>query len=208
MDFYLYKISIRVRDSQGRTCLQPYVIPLQACRCDSRNYCSSGATKIVIIGGGGAGGGGAGGGGAGGGAGGAGGAGGGGTGGAGGGGAGGDGSQTGGGTGQDYVGTGYEGGGGSDSSTDSGTYTGGEFGNYDSYTGTSDYGRNEYPGGYALPASTTLSGSAIGLMFLGGLIFVCKYKIKKMVISTFLKVHVFIFQMTFLVSCLLLNSHG
>uniref|UniRef100_A0A8C3LB03 Desmoglein 1 n=1 Tax=Chrysolophus pictus TaxID=9089 RepID=A0A8C3LB03_CHRPC len=67
MDFYLYKISIRVRDSQGRSCLQPYVIPLQACRCDSRNYCSSGATKIVIIGGGGgAGGGSAGGGGAGG----------------------------------------------------------------------------------------------------------------------------------------------
>uniref|UniRef100_A0A8C3L7A1 Desmoglein 1 n=1 Tax=Chrysolophus pictus TaxID=9089 RepID=A0A8C3L7A1_CHRPC len=58
MDFYLYKISIRVRDSQGRSCLQPYVIPLQACRCDSRNYCSSGATKIVIIGGGGGAGGG------------------------------------------------------------------------------------------------------------------------------------------------------
>lgn len=190
MDFYLYKISIRVRDSQGRTCLQPYVIPLQACRCDSRNYCSSGATKIVIIGGGGAGGGGAGGGGAGGG------------------GAGGDGSQTGGGTGQDYGGTGYEGGGSSDSSTDSGTGTGADLGSYDSYNGISDYERNEYPGGYALPASTTLSGSAIGLMFLGGLIFVCKYKIKKMVISTFLKVHVFIFQMTFLVSCLLVNSHG
>lgn len=200
MDFYLYKISIRVRDSQGRTCLQPYVIPLQACRCDSRNYCSSGATKIVIIGGGGAGGGGAGGGGAGGG--------GAGGGGAGGGGAGGDGSQTGGGTGQDYGVTGYEGGGGSESSTDSGIDTGGEGGSYDSYTGINDYGRNEYPGGYALPASTTLSGSAIGLMFLGGLIFVCKYKIKKMVISTFLKVHVFIFQMTFLVSCLLVNSHG
>uniref|UniRef100_A0A8B9DTW0 Desmoglein 1 n=1 Tax=Anser cygnoides TaxID=8845 RepID=A0A8B9DTW0_ANSCY len=56
MDFYLYKIYIRVRDSQGRSCLQPYIIPLQACRCDSRNYCSSGATKIIIIGGGGGGG--------------------------------------------------------------------------------------------------------------------------------------------------------
>uniref|UniRef100_A0A8B9ZG91 Cadherin domain-containing protein n=1 Tax=Anas platyrhynchos TaxID=8839 RepID=A0A8B9ZG91_ANAPL len=43
MDFYLYKIYIRVRDSQGRSCLQPYIIPLQACRCDSRNYCSSGS---------------------------------------------------------------------------------------------------------------------------------------------------------------------
>ncbi|XP_042725474.1 desmoglein-1-like [Lagopus leucura] len=182
MDFYLYKISIRVRDSQGRSCLQPYVIPLQACRCDSRNYCSSGATKIVIIGGGGGAGGGAGG--AGGGSaggGGAGGAGGGGAGGAGGGGAGSaggggvaGGSQAGGGMGQDYGGTGYEGGGGGDSNTDWGTDTGVDSGGYDTYTGSTDtdYGRNEYTGGYAQTGTTTLSGSAIGLMFLGGLIFV------------------------------------
>lgn len=218
MDFYLYKISIRVRDSQGRSCLQPYVIPLQACRCDSRNYCSSGATKIVIIGGGGGAGGGAGG--AGGGSaggGGAGGAGGGGAGGAGGGGAGGaggggvaGGSQAGGGMGQDYGGTGYEGGGGGDSNTDWGTDTGVDSGGYDTYTGSTDtdYGRNEYTGGYAQTGTTTLSGSAIGLMFLGGLIFVCKYKIKKNIILTFLKVYLFIFRMTFLVSYLFVNSHG
>ncbi|OXB81688.1 UNVERIFIED_CONTAM: hypothetical protein H355_008937, partial [Colinus virginianus] len=186
MDFYLYRISIRVRDSQGRSCLQPYVIPLQACRCDSRNYCSSGATKIVIIGGGGAGGGGAGGGGAGGGGAGGGGAGGGGAGGGGaggageggaggggtgGGGTGGEGGQAGGGTGQDYGGTEYEGGGGAETNTDWDYNIGGDNGGY-TYTESGDYGRNEYPSVYAQPSATTLSGSAIGLMFLGGLIFV------------------------------------
>ncbi|EOB08729.1 Desmoglein-4, partial [Anas platyrhynchos] len=90
MDFYLYKIYIRVRDSQGRSCLQPYIIPLQACRCDSRNYCSN----------------------------------------------------------VTYWNTNTE--------------------IYESYTAEDG---NGYPLTYG-PSSTTLSGAAIGLMFLGGLIFV------------------------------------
>ncbi|NXL33791.1 DSG1A protein, partial [Glaucidium brasilianum] len=111
----------------------------RACQCDSRNYCTSGATRIVIIGGGGsAGGGGAGGGGAGG---------------AGGGGAGGGGAGGGG------------AGGGGGGATGGGGVGGGQQATDDSYSGSGNYGRN-------FPSSTTLSGAAIGLMFLGGLIFV------------------------------------
>lgn len=127
MDFYLYKIYIRVRDSQGRSCLQPYIIPLQACRCDSRNYCSSGATKIIIIGGGG-------------------------------------GSPDG-----DRIGW-------TEPVTEDYrevTYWNVNTDNYESYTAEDGNG-NGYPLTYG-PSSTTLSGAAIGLMFLGGLIFVRKY---------------------------------
>uniref|UniRef100_A0A8C4TY60 Desmoglein 1 n=1 Tax=Falco tinnunculus TaxID=100819 RepID=A0A8C4TY60_FALTI len=46
---------------KSRRCPKPHIIPVQACQCDSRNYCTSGATKIIIIGGGGSGGGAAGG---------------------------------------------------------------------------------------------------------------------------------------------------
>uniref|UniRef100_A0A8D0EH22 Desmoglein 1 n=1 Tax=Strix occidentalis caurina TaxID=311401 RepID=A0A8D0EH22_STROC len=53
IDFYLYRVYISVRDNLGRRCSKPYIIPVQACQCDSRNYCTSGATRIVIIGGGG-----------------------------------------------------------------------------------------------------------------------------------------------------------
>ncbi|XP_010005132.1 PREDICTED: desmoglein-1-like [Chaetura pelagica] len=151
-DFYLYRVYISVRDSQGRRCLKPHVIPVQACQCDSRNYCTSGATKIIIIGGGGAGGGGAGGGGAGGG----------GTGGGG------------------MGGGGMEGGGPSESGPIEGqtdeqtewpTYTD-AYSDSEGYTGvTGDYNGNGYYGRDTTSA-TTLSGSAIGLMFLGGLIFV------------------------------------
>uniref|UniRef100_A0A8C4U3T7 Desmoglein 1 n=1 Tax=Falco tinnunculus TaxID=100819 RepID=A0A8C4U3T7_FALTI len=61
IDFYVYRIYVSVRDNQGRRCPKPHIIPVQACQCDSRNYCTSGATKIIIIGGGGSGGGAAGG---------------------------------------------------------------------------------------------------------------------------------------------------
>ncbi|NWI92276.1 DSG1A protein, partial [Pitta sordida] len=124
-----------------------------ACQCDSRNYCTNGATKIIIIGGGGAGGG----------------------------------TDTGtgdidtGGQGGDREdgGQGYEDGqtrpdgGDTGDNTDWQGYTdaygGGEEGytesTDDGYTGSGSYGR-DYQG------PTTLSGAAIGLMFLGGLIFV------------------------------------
>ncbi|NXL90356.1 DSG1A protein, partial [Alectura lathami] len=92
-------------------------------------------------------------------------------GGAGGGGAGG-GGQTGGGTGQDYGdGTAPGGGDSSEPYTEWDATTGGEDGGYDTYTDGTSGGRIDYPSVYAQPA-TTLSGSAIGLMFLGGLIFV------------------------------------
>lgn len=128
MDFYLYKIYIRVRDSQGRSCLQPYIIPLQACRCDSRNYCSSGATKIIIIGGG----------------------------------------DGGGGPDDDRIG--WTGRPVTEDYTDV-TYWNTNTEIYESYTAEDG---NGYPLTYG-PSSTTLSGAAIGLMFLGGLIFVRKY---------------------------------
>ncbi|NXF08836.1 DSG1A protein, partial [Smithornis capensis] len=128
----------------------------RACQCDSRNYCTSGATKIIIIGGGG--------------------------GGAGGGGGTGTGGIDTGGQGGDREDGGQEGyddgqtrpgGGDTEDHTDWQVYTdaygGGEEGytasTDDSYAGNENYGR-EYQG------PTTLSGAAIGLMFLGGLIFV------------------------------------
>ncbi|NXI72791.1 DSG1A protein, partial [Anseranas semipalmata] len=57
--------------------------------------------------------------------------------------------------------------------TDWGSYTGIYPGTYDTYTGTTDtiYEGQDYPIVYDQPI-TTLSGAAIGLMFLGGLIFV------------------------------------
>ncbi|KAM6445009.1 desmoglein-4-like [Rhynochetos jubatus] len=163
MDFYIYRIYIGVRDSQGRRCLKPHVIPVQACQCDSRNYCTSGATKIIIIGGGGSSaGGGAGGGGAGG------------AGGAGGVGGGGEGQEGGGGT-EDGGGNGEfrPGEGEIEDHTNWEDYTGGYSEGYegftvatdDAYNGNGNYGR-------VFPSSTTLSSTAIGLMFLGGLIFV------------------------------------
>ncbi|XP_010071913.1 PREDICTED: desmoglein-1-like [Pterocles gutturalis] len=149
IDFYSYRIYVSVRDSQGRSCPQPYIIPVQACQCDSRNYCTRGATQIIIIGGGGAAGGAAG---------------------------GGAGSSAGGGA----EGTEQEGGGGfrpeggeTEDHTDWQGYTGGYGESDEGFTGTTDdtYGGDGSYGRYA-PASTTLSASAIGLMFLGGLIFV------------------------------------
>ncbi|XP_075561362.1 desmoglein-4 [Pelecanus crispus] len=128
MDFYLYRIYIVVRDNRGRRCPKPLVIPVQACQCDSRNYCTSGATKVIIIGGD-------------------------------------DGSE---GTvpdkGRDDGNGGTE---GETYYTDTPVYTDGySDGGFTSATdyGTVNYGRNA--------PSTTLSGAAIGLMFLGGLIFV------------------------------------
>ncbi|KFZ52497.1 Desmoglein-1-alpha, partial [Antrostomus carolinensis] len=103
----------------------------RACQCDSRNYCRSGATKIIIVGGGG--------------------------GGSAGGATGGGGAAAGGGGGGGGFGGGGDVGGG-------GMGGGGQAATDDTYYGSGNYGRNFQ--------STTLSGAAIGLMFLGGLIFV------------------------------------
>ncbi|XP_068252487.1 desmoglein-4-like [Nyctibius grandis] len=177
IDFYIYRIYVSVRDNQGRHCRAPHIIPVQACQCDSRNYCTSGATKIVIIGGGASGGGSAGGGGGAVGGGSAGGSAGGGvgSGGVGGGGVGGGGQEGGGGIEQEGGGNGEfrPGGGETEDHTDWQGYTDGYSESYEGYTAATDdtyngqgsYGRN-------FPSSTTLSGAAIGLMFLGGLIFV------------------------------------
>ncbi|KFU96537.1 Desmoglein-1-alpha, partial [Chaetura pelagica] len=119
----------------------------RACQCDSRNYCTSGATKIIIIGGGGAGGGGAGGGGAGG------------------------GGTGGGGMGGGGMGGGGMGGGGTGGTGGGGDQTGGGGAEGGGPRVTGDYNGNGYYGRDTTSA-TTLSGSAIGLMFLGGLIFV------------------------------------
>ncbi|NXH95483.1 DSG1A protein, partial [Pachycephala philippinensis] len=127
----------------------------RACQCDSRNYCTSGATRIIIIGGGGTAGGG------------------GGTGGGGGGTGGGgreDGGQQGGG---DYDGHTRPGGGDFGDDTDWQSYTDGYEGGEEGYTASTDegYAGNENYG-RDYQSNTTLSGAAIGLMFLGGLIFV------------------------------------
>nr|XP_009932550.1 PREDICTED: LOW QUALITY PROTEIN: desmoglein-1-gamma-like [Opisthocomus hoazin] len=149
MEFYIYKVYISVRDNRGRLlCPKPLIIPVQACQCDSRNYCIRGATEIIIIGGGGS--------------------------------------------------TDSGGGGGTDSSggttSDGGREDQGGTGDYGPGGGTvdhtvwqsytEDYGDGGYPGvtdridpgtgypGRDIESSTTLSGAAIGLMFLGGLIFV------------------------------------
>ncbi|XP_074941018.1 desmoglein-4-like [Phalacrocorax aristotelis] len=171
IDFYMYRIYISVKDNQGRSCPKPHIIPVQACQCDSRNYCTNGATKITIIGGGGRGtdvsgdagssGGAAGGGGAGGVGGGGGGVGGGGVGG---GGVGGGGVGGGGGNGD--IGPGVD---QTEDHTDGQVYTYG-YGD-EGYTPATDDIYNGNLGRQA-PSSTTLSGAAIGLMFLGGLIFV------------------------------------
>ncbi|NWV89960.1 DSG1A protein, partial [Machaerirhynchus nigripectus] len=132
----------------------------RACQCDSRNYCTTGATRIIIIGGGGAAGGG--------------GTGGGGTTGGGGGGTGGggreDGGQQGGG---DYGGETRPEGGDFEDHTDWQGYTDGYDGGGEGYTASTDdsYAGNENYG-RDYESNTTLSGAAIGLMFLGGLIFV------------------------------------
>lgn len=175
MDFYIYRIYVNVRDSQGRRCRKPHIIPVQACQCDSRNYCTSGATRIIIIGGrgGGSGSGGSAGGGA---TGNEGGTGGGGTGGGGIGGGGIEGGQQGG------VDT-EPGGGGeyrpAEDTTEGQGYTDGYSEGGEGYTAATDYGYGDGNYGRDLESATTLSGSAIGLMFLGGLIFVCKYKVRK-----------------------------
>ncbi|KAM7122484.1 desmoglein-4-like [Ciconia maguari] len=156
IDFYVYRIYISVRDNQGRRCSKPHIIPVQACQCDSRNYCTSGARKIIIIGGGGGSGSGSS--------------------------SGGTGSSAGGsdsgGRQEGGEGIGQEGGGESRPGgtepvdhTDGQVYTDGySDGEYtaatdDSYNGNGYYDRD-------FQSSTTLSGAAIGLMFLGGLIFV------------------------------------
>ncbi|XP_009329708.1 PREDICTED: desmoglein-4-like [Pygoscelis adeliae] len=124
IDFYIYRIYVSVRDNQGRRCLKPHIIPVQACQCDSRNYCTREATEIIIIGGGGSGGGGGGGG---------------------------------------------EGGKDEEETTEDHT----DGGYSEGYTATTDDTYNEEDVyNRRSPSSTTLSGSAIGLMFLGGLIFV------------------------------------
>ncbi|NXE15028.1 DSG1A protein, partial [Lophotis ruficrista] len=148
----------------------------RACQCDSRNYCTSGAREIIIVGGGAStGGGSAGGGGVGGGTGGVGG----GTGSVG----GGTGSVGGGGGVQGGEGGTEQGGGGdgdfrpgegeTEDHTDWQVYTGGYGEGEDGFTAATDdsyYGSGNY--GRNLQSSTTLSSTAIGLMFLGGLIFV------------------------------------
>ncbi|NXG84108.1 DSG1 protein, partial [Stercorarius parasiticus] len=116
----------------------------RACQCDSRNYCTSGATKIIIIGGGGSGG---------------------------------DGGDTGG---KDGGGTGPDDGDkgeprpgeGTEDYTDGQVYTSGYSEGGGVYTAVTDdyYGNGNY--GRDFQSATTLSGAAIGLMFLGGLIFV------------------------------------
>ncbi|NXN55324.1 DSG1 protein, partial [Rynchops niger] len=116
----------------------------RACQCDSRNYCTSGATKIIIIGGGGSGG------------------------------DGGDtGGKDGGGTGPDDGDKGEPGPGeGTEDYTDGQVYTSGYSEGGGVYTAVTDdyYGNGNY--GRDIQSATTLSGAAIGLMFLGGLIFV------------------------------------
>ncbi|NWQ96053.1 DSG1A protein, partial [Burhinus bistriatus] len=115
----------------------------RACQCDSRNYCTSGATKIIIIGGGGSGG-----------------------------------DSGGGGGSQEGEGPGEDGGTGQprpgkepEDYTDGQVYTSG-YSEGGEITPVIDYNYNG--NGYTrdLQSSTTLSGAAIGLMFLGGLIFV------------------------------------
>ncbi|NWT43287.1 DSG1A protein, partial [Chroicocephalus maculipennis] len=120
----------------------------RACQCDSRNYCTSGATKVIIIGGGGGGGG-----------------------------IGGDGGDTGGkdggGPGPDDGDKGEPGPGeGTEDYTDGQVYTSGYSEGGGVYTAVTDdyYGNGNY--GRDIQPATTLSGAAIGLMFLGGLIFV------------------------------------
>ncbi|XP_009952961.1 PREDICTED: desmoglein-1, partial [Leptosomus discolor] len=159
IDFYLYRIYVTVRDSQGRRCLKPHIIPVQACQCDSRNYCTSGATRIIIIGGGGSGGSGGSAGGAGGGVG-------------GGGVEGGGGQEGAGGTGQEGGGNGEFRPGETMDHTDWTGYTDAYSDGNEGYSAATDdiYGSGNY--GRRLPSTTTLSGTAIGLMFLGGLIFV------------------------------------
>ncbi|XP_060134199.1 desmoglein-1-alpha [Zootoca vivipara] len=178
IQFVIHEVQVRVVDNSGRSCDRPLVIPLQACHCDRNGMCVKSATQritVTIIGGGAGGGGGGGqggstGGGTGGGETGWGGSTGGGTGGGGTGGgtSGGDGSWGGGGGGRDY-GTGGGTGGGAGGGID---YGGG--GMIDG--GTGGYGGGGYGGGYDWNrqggAETTLSATAIGLMFLGGLIFV------------------------------------
>ncbi|XP_013916493.1 PREDICTED: desmoglein-1-gamma-like [Thamnophis sirtalis] len=175
IDFVIFEVQVKVVDNSGKSCEKHVVIPLQACECDQNGMCVKMATKrvrITVIGGGGAGGGGADGGGAGGGGAGGGGAGGGGaggwgtgSGGTGGGGAGGEGGD-GWGTGSGGTGGGGTGGWG----TGGGDGAGGT-GNEHSHSGTSghviDVGGTRQNSG-----DTSLSAAAIGLMILGGLIFV------------------------------------
>lgn len=169
IDFYLYRIYVVVRDSQGRRCARPHIIPVQACQCDSRNYCTSGATRIIIIGGGGSGGG----------------TGGGTTGGGGGGTGTGGGREEGGQQGGVDYGQTRPGGGDFEDHTDWQGYTDGYEGGEEGYTASTDegYGNENY--GRQFESNTTLSGAAIGLMFLGGLIFVCKYKITIIILAFF-----------------------
>ncbi|KFV59629.1 Desmoglein-1, partial [Gavia stellata] len=121
----------------------------RACQCDSRNYCTSGATKIIIIGGGGSSNNGGDGG----------------------------GSEVGqtdkGETGQEGVGNGESRPGGETEDHTDWQYTGGYSEGNEGFTAvTDDTYIGEGNDGRKFASSTTLSGAAIGLMFLGGLIFV------------------------------------
>uniref|UniRef100_A0A8C3XQ10 Desmoglein 1 n=1 Tax=Chelydra serpentina TaxID=8475 RepID=A0A8C3XQ10_CHESE len=47
IEFLIYEISVYLMDNQGRRCERPQRIPLQACLCDSRLMCTSGATETI-----------------------------------------------------------------------------------------------------------------------------------------------------------------
>ncbi|XP_006113663.2 desmoglein-1 [Pelodiscus sinensis] len=49
MEFLIYDIDVYVIDSQGRRCERPQRIPLQACVCDDRQTCTTGATEKAPI---------------------------------------------------------------------------------------------------------------------------------------------------------------
>ncbi|XP_019402923.1 PREDICTED: desmoglein-1-like [Crocodylus porosus] len=171
MEYAFYRLPVYVTDRRGRRCVQPHIIPVRACRCDTSRRCTEGATRVIIIKGSGIGTGG-GGGGTGGGGGGTGGGSIGGGGGGGGTGGGGGGSGTGGGGGDG--GTGYDSGDtGFISTTSEGIgitdwYT--EYGVSSIYEDTSHFG--DFQPRPRIDGRTTLSAAAVGLMFLGGLILV------------------------------------
>ncbi|KAM7177038.1 desmoglein-1-like [Macrochelys suwanniensis] len=48
IEFLIYEISVYLMDNQGRRCERPQRIPLQACLCDSRLMCTSGATETIV----------------------------------------------------------------------------------------------------------------------------------------------------------------
>lgn len=157
IEYAVYKIPVYVTDRRGRRCVQPHLIPVRACRCDSSRRCTESATRVIIIKGSGTGTGG-------------------GSGGSGGTGGGGGGGGTGDGDGGGSIGSG-----GDDTSTTSdGMMTTDWYDVSVSITDedTSIGGFGGFQPGARLGGPTTLSAAAVGLMFLGGLILVCKYSVK------------------------------